>query len=907
LRFTPPAAKVTTVEARARPRGSAVMSRRLSACLLLVCAAWPARGAPSLKEARLRWLKGNYEEALSQYEELVKDPKAKAPAAVGMSLALASTGEYDKALAAVESALKSLPKDADLLARKAELLHLRGRWAEAEKSADSALAVNPKQFLARWVRAQVYSDRGDVKKADGEFRWFVGAYNDEDIKDPERLLLVGLAACEHARRHHLADQFEFVLKEVYGDAVKADADFWPAEYQAGVLLLEKYNRGEAQEALDNALKINPSCAEALTAKGSAELMRFEVKKAERLAEQALKVNPNLPEALRLRADVHLATGNVPGALKELALARKVNPRDERTLARVAACYHFQRKKGELEALVKEVGKHDSKPALFHFELGERLEDRRHYDEAEKHYKKARDLRPDLPGPLNALGLLYMRLGREADAAPLLEKGFEADRFNVRVSNMRKVLRHLQKYKTLKTEHFEVRYDPAHDPALARYMAEYLEKIHADLAKKFDYRPKGPILVEVFNSHEMFSGRTVALPDLHTIGACTGRMVAMASPHAKGVRRPFNWARVLRHELVHIFNLEQTHFLVPHWLTEGLAVQNEGLPRPPAWNELLRERVAKDDLMNLDNVDLGFIRPRGPDEWHLAYCQSSLYVEYAQKEYGPGVVAKLLAAYADGADTPGALRRACKVEKEAFEKGYRAYVRKVAAGLGGKKGAEKPRTLARLRAEYKKDPNDPDVCAELALRVLPRDRVEARRLAQEALELKRRHPKASYVMARLARAAGDVREERRLLESALDEKDPDPLVLKALGKIYYDAKEFAKAAKVFELGRKVQPHEPDWLGQLVRVYAQSGEKAKQIAALKELVPTDADDFERRERLARLLLGEKKYAEAERYAREALEIDVRSAEAREALVKALKGQGKDAEAERLAGLLKTKGEK
>ena len=79
---------------------------------------------------------------------------------------------------------------------------------------------------------------------------------------------------------------------------------------------------------------------------------------------------------------------------------------------------------------------------------------------------------------------------------------------------------------------------------------------------------------------MFSGRVVALPDLHTIGACTGRMVAMVSPHGRGVRKPFNWGRVLRHELVHIFNLEQTNFLVPHWLTEGLAVSNEGFPRPP---------------------------------------------------------------------------------------------------------------------------------------------------------------------------------------------------------------------------------------------------------------------------------------------------------------------------------------
>ena len=66
------------------------------------------------------------------------------------------------------------------------------------------------------------------------------------------------------------------------------------------------------------------------------------------------------------------------------------------------------------------------------------------------------------------------------------------------------------------------------------MADYLEEIYDELAEKFDYRPKGPFLIEVFNNHEMFSGRIVALPDLHTIGACTGRMVAMVSPHGKGI-------------------------------------------------------------------------------------------------------------------------------------------------------------------------------------------------------------------------------------------------------------------------------------------------------------------------------------------------------------------------------------
>jgi phospholipid/cholesterol/gamma-HCH transport system permease protein len=39
--------------------------------------------------------------------------------------------------------------------------------------------------------------------------------------------LVGLAGSEHARWNKLADQFTFILNDVYGDALKNDKDFWP--------------------------------------------------------------------------------------------------------------------------------------------------------------------------------------------------------------------------------------------------------------------------------------------------------------------------------------------------------------------------------------------------------------------------------------------------------------------------------------------------------------------------------------------------------------------------------------------------------------------------------------------------------------------------------------------------------
>jgi tetratricopeptide (TPR) repeat protein len=870
--------------------------KTLLTCLLLLS---PAAAAPAdtgkLAEARQRWLKGNYEEARSRYETLARSGDQRVPAVIGLSRTWQSRGEYDKALEVVDAALKEVPPNADLHARRAELLYLRGRWDDADKAAAQALGLVAENFRAHWVRAQLSRNRGDLKKADAEFRWFVRTYTarsdaDKDIKDPDDLLVVGLAGCENARWNNLPDQFQFVLTEVYGDALKAEPNFWPAEYQAGMLLVEKYNRGEALAAFDKALAINPNAAEALAGKGQAALQKYEIKDAERLADRALAINPNLLEALHLRADLHLAAGNVAKALEHLERARQVNPRHEATLGRLGACFFLQRKTDDFRQLVQEVEKHDAKPGLFYQVLAEQLDERRRFNEAETYYQKAAALWPMSPAPRNGLGLLYMRMGRELEARPILEQAFKADSFNVRVANTLKVLRHLDQYETLKTPHFELRFDPRNDRYLARYLARYLEEIHAELSAKFRYDLPGPILVEVFNNHEMFSGRTVGLPDLHTIGACTGRMVAMVSPHGKEIRRPFNWARVLRHELVHIFNLEQTAFQVPHWYTEGLAVINEGFPRPQEWNQLLLERVPAGEVLNLDTIDLGFIRPRSPLEWHLAYCQSQLYVQYMTKRFGPQSVGDMLAAYRDGLGTEAAIARVCKVAKEDFEKGYREFLNEVLKTLKAKPAGKAP-TFVQLQEAHEKDPNDPDMSVRLAEQYLIRRRnTEARKLAEAVLAKKKNHPLASYVKARLLLAAGDDEAARTVLETAVNREDPEPKVLQTLGRLYYEAKDFNRAADVFELGRKVEPYESKWLTELARVYGQAGAKDKQIAVLTDLAPTDADDLDVRKQLARMLADAGRFAEAERYARQALEIDVLDLDAQRALGDALLGQQK-----------------
>jgi tetratricopeptide (TPR) repeat protein len=867
-----------------------------------------------LAEARQRWLRGNYEEARAQYEKLLADDKHRAQAAVGIARTWLEEGEHSKALAAIEDALPKDAKNPDLLAARAETRFQTGQWDGASKDAEAALQAKPDHFLARFIRAQLLRDRGDMTKADAEMRWFVRTYTqrenaDKPIQDPDQLLLVGQAGSENARWHSIPDQFRFLINELYPDVMKFDPDDWRAEWHIGMLLLEKYNRPEANQAFDNALKINPKAAVAFVGKGLVALQQFETKDADTQAEAALKINPRLTSALRLKADVLLLAGDVPGARKLLDRAREVNPREEPTLARIAACARVLRQHQAVQDVITEVEKFNPKPGVFYHELGTSLEDRKLYKDAEVYFKKSIEMREKnpaakaalgMPAAKAGLGMLYLRLGKEADAKVLLEQAFKGDTFNVRVSNSLKVLRHLEKYDTIQTKHYDLKFDPKTDKLLAEFMAEYLETVHAQLAKDFQYEPTDRVLVELFNNHEMFSGRTIGLPDLHTIGACTGKVVTITSPKGKGLAKPFNWGRVIRHELVHIFNLAQTEFLVPHWLTEGLAVRNEGGNRPPTWSAVLRERFDKDDLLNLDTIMLAFVRPRNQAEWGLAYCQSHLYVEYLLKTYGIESIGPMLNAFRDGLDTASALQKVCKVDKDAFEKGYKAYVAEVVKAIpsAGKKEPDKPMTLAELEAAHEKDPDDLDVAARLADQYSRRKRAaDARKLAEKVLEKKPGHPMASIVKARLLALAGDDAESRAVMEAAQKANPDDYRLVLALGRMAMEAKDWSKAAELFEKGRKSAPLDADWLPMLIEIYTALEDNDKLADVLREQVGNDPDDLKNRQSLAKLLNETKKFAEAEEVARDAIRIDVTDAEAQKLLLAALEGQNKSEEADAL----------
>jgi tetratricopeptide (TPR) repeat protein len=866
------------------------MNRIWAICLLGLWA-WPvvARADDDLTAARRLLHTGKYAEAREIYA------RTKTPAAVlGLARSQAAEGKLDET---VQTLVASAGEHADLHAELALLAFDRGDYPAATGYVETSLRFNTQQLLARWIQGELFRVTGKLDEAAKAYRWLVEYYNDHEVKSAESLRWIGLAAAQYARWNRLSDQFQFLVTELYPDALKLEPDFWPAHLEAGLLFLEKYNQEDAAYHLKAALALNPNAAEIHAALAQLALVGHEPDQAEASAKRALEINPRLREAWLVKAELAWANfrpEEAAGILQKHAL--KLNPVCEEALGRLAACYAIldgrseNRPSKRFTQLVERATARNPHAGDFFLALALWFDDRNQFTEAEQFFREASQRMPQLLGPKNHLGMMLMRVGREADARKLLEAGFKEDPFNVRVKNTLELLDVLDSFTTVETGNCLLRFDAQHDKLLGRYAARYLAEIYPKLCEQFGYRPTDRPLVEVFgeargsSGHQWFSTRMVGLPYLGTVAASTGKIVAMVSPAAARQKAKFNWAQVLTHEMVHVITLQQTHFNIPHWYTEGLAVWSEGYPRASEWNELLIKRVNSGKLFNLDTLNFGFSRPKSGDDWLLAYYQADLYVEYMLEGRTPEVLRKLLAAYAENLSTPEAIERVFGQSQQKFEEGYVAYLKKTVARLSGGQTPAETNFTAILKA-YEAKPQEADRAAELAYAYQRRGSYpKALELAEQVLAKEPKHPLAAYVLARIQARAGQTEEALKLLEKCLDPQKPDPKLLNLLASLKLKAEDYAEAARLYELGAKLQPHDMRWLRALALVYARTENRAKLAEVFTQIARGDPDHLTSRIELARMALQKREYETAIEWANQALQIDVTEATAHQLLAEA-----------------------
>ena len=867
--------------------------------------------ASDLSDATEHLQRGRYEEAAEAFEELLSEGESdetRSAAIIGMSRALENQGEYQEAITRLTEIAKP---SAAVLAEAARLEFTIGRLEEAAASCEAALKADADQPLAHLVLARLSTEAGDLKKANEAFRWFVRFYNRKQPADAETLLLVAEGAGEYARWNSSSSIFNFIINTLCVDALKDDPLSWQTHRASGLLLLEKYNRAQAIPDLKKALEINPRAVSVIVALGEAALQKHDIDEALTYSEQALQVQENYVPTLHLMADIALNKQAPDAALLALEEALKTNRLDSKTLGRIAAVYYLLdaqpggeadkrlvallenldaieeaaiEQPSRLEQVVIDVAKRNAKPGVFLNAFANTLESRRKYAMAEKLYQHAIRVMPQLSQPKTSLGMLYMQTGRSDQAKQLLDDAFKADPYHVRVSNMRKVLGVLSNYKTITTDHFVIRVDSEADQILGQYMAEYLEEIYPELVELYGYEPPQRSVFEIYHNakgltaHQWFSARMVGLPWIQTIGASTGMMVALASPTASP--KPYNWARVVKHEFVHVLTLQQTHFNIPHWFTEALAVTSEGIKRPAEWNQMLLDRVPKGELWSLDELTGIFVRPETPADWQFAYCQSRLYAQYMIETFGEETISEMLDLYRNNVRTNDAIPQVFEMTAEEFDEGYRNFLKRIVKDELGGSAVEAPRSIADLEKEFNAAPNDPSAMAAFADALFKaKRRRQARALAEQALEKNPQEPLAAVVMAELEMLARDFDAAIAFLETAFEKEQPNARVLGLLAKLRLLKSEPAEAAKLYELGRKkfnidqaYLPQSGEWLKGLAAAYIQLGEDEKLKNVLEAIAALDGDNPTVRQKLAQLADDEGDVAEASRWASEALQIDV-----------------------------------
>ncbi len=915
--------------------------RRLSSLVFFVCGAacllFAAQHAVAqdLRSARQHLQRGRYEEAEEAYAKLVETDIQSVAARVGHARSLVALGRLDDAVGTLTPTDDTLAKQPSFLAERARIEFSRGNLDVAEKLAGEAIKQEDENLLARLVRARVMVECGKLDEANDEFRWFVRFYNRAQPTGGETLLLIGEGASEYARWNSVSGIFNFIVNTLCPDALQADPLLWEAHLLSGSLLLEKYNRAQAVPDIQRALAVNPRAVDALVAVGVAALEKHDVDGAATFAKQALDIQSRSVPALQLSVDVLLMKGQLAEALKTLQQARHINPIDQGTLGRLAACHYLlslstdsteqDARLGKLlenldaideavpenptpvEQIVIEVARRNPRPGLFLSVFGERLETRRKYELVESIYQQAIRVMPQLSQPKTQLGMLYMQTGRTDEARQILDDAFRADPYHVRVSNMRKVLDVLNGYRVITTDHFVIRVDSTVDAMLGAYMAEYLEEVYAELVAKYGFEPQQRTTFEIYNNangqsaHQWFSARMVGLPWIQTIGASTGMMVALTSPTAAD--KPFNWARVVKHEFVHIVTLQQTHFNIPHWFTEALAVTSEGIERPAIWNQLLLQRVPASEIWSLDELTPIFQRPKSPLDWQFAYCQSRLYAQYMIETFGEECIAKMLDCFRRNLSTAEAIPEVFGMPAEKFDAGYREFLQHLVDAMGGNAFAE-PKSIADLEKDYEADRENPTAIAAYANALLKaRRRNQARELASQAVEKNPAEPLAAIVLAQLKLLGRDFDDAASYLEPALDRESPHPDVLGLLAKVRLGQRRPADAADLYELGREklgigrfAMPHSDDWLKGLAAAYLQLGQKERLEEVLTKIANLDGDNASVRKKLAELANERGDLKTAAKWAAEVLQIDVTDVAAHEVLARAFEAAGDDRRASR-----------
>src|SRR4249920_3033777 len=350
------------------------------------------------------------------------------------------------------------------------------------------------------------------------------------------------------------------------------------EVAFGDMFLAKYNNAEAVKSYQRVLELDPRWAPALI--GAAQALENDnPPQAAALVKRAMEINPNSVDAHVFLANQAIDSEKRAEARELLTKALAINPSSLDARGTLAALAYVEDKPQEFEAEVAKVLALSPNHGEVYRVAGELVAHNYRFEEAVALTRRALALTPNDPRALADLGAQLLRTGDEPEARSALEASFKIDPYDVVTFNALSLLDSLDKFETIRDGDLIVKLSKEEAPVLKEYTVALAHEALKTMAAKYEFQPKGPILIEMFPKHDDFAVRTLGLPGMiGALGACFGRVVTLDSPKA---RPPgdFLWEATLWHELAHVITLQMTNQRIPRWLTEGISEFEEKRAHP----------------------------------------------------------------------------------------------------------------------------------------------------------------------------------------------------------------------------------------------------------------------------------------------------------------------------------------
>jgi tetratricopeptide (TPR) repeat protein len=405
---------------------------------------------------------GKYADAVPIYQRIAKALPANAGIQLNLGLALHFAGRERDAVPHLEAALKAQPNSLPALTALAQARLALNEPKLAIGPLEKVVAAEPKNREARGMLAAALLDAGRFEEAAARYR----EVSNEDPNDPRAwyglgMSYQGLAGSAFDRLQKLDPTSPFVSSLVADTRVKRrqyrSAYFFytqaleklPQLHGVHSALAEVYRKTghpdwASQEDAKEAGLPAPDCkthpaecefvaghdAQLTKAVSAApEALYWQAKAANELALQSFFRLGQLPPSVEmheLKADIARGQGQHVEAAQEWRAALALAPGNPKIEREIAISYFLAGDYKTALAEAQSVLKRDSRSAEMSFVAGDsllRLEDA---EKAEPYLRAALAGDPKMVAASASLGLALARLGKAAEAVPLLEKALELD-------------------------------------------------------------------------------------------------------------------------------------------------------------------------------------------------------------------------------------------------------------------------------------------------------------------------------------------------------------------------------------------------------------------------------------------------------------------------------------------------